>query len=61
MSKSKATPHSPHGLIDTDFDSGVIDDSVARDFKMFRLAQNVGALVVHRSIRNTWSRWEVSS
>jgi hypothetical protein len=51
MSKSQATSHSPDGLIDTDFDSVAINERVVRDFKMFRLAECVTALVVHRSIK----------
>jgi hypothetical protein len=51
MAKSLATPHSPDGLIDTDFDSVALDESAARDSKIFRLAENVSALVVHRSVK----------
>lgn len=51
MAKSRATSHSPDGLIDTDFDSVAIDERTPRDFKMFRLAESVNALVVHRSVK----------
>lgn len=51
MGKSKATQHSPDGMIDTDFDSVVLDEKLARNFRMFRLAENVNALVVHESIK----------
>lgn len=51
MGKSQAVSHSEDGLIDTDFDSVAIDESAARGQKMFRLAESVNALVVHRTIK----------
>jgi len=51
MAKSLATPHSPDGLIDTDFDSVAIDERAAGGVKMFRLAESVNALMVHRSVK----------
>jgi hypothetical protein len=51
MGTSQATPHSPDELIDTDFDSVTINEGAAKGFKMFRLAESVNALVVHRSIK----------
>ena len=51
MRKSQATTHSPDGLIDTDFDSVVLDEGAAQDLLCFRLAENINALVIHRSVK----------
>ena len=49
--RSQATPHSPDGLIDTDFDSVAIDEVPTHGRLCFRLAESVNALVVHRSVK----------
>jgi hypothetical protein len=48
-----ASVYRPHGrpVIDVDFDSLAIDESKARGFLMFRLAENVSAIVVHKSVK----------
>jgi len=51
MEESIAVSHSDDGLVDTDFDSVVLDGSATREFKLFRLAECVTALVVHRSVK----------
>lgn len=51
MSRSAATTHSTDGLGDTDFESVVINEGVTPGLKMFRLAESVNALVVHRSVK----------
>lgn len=51
MNKSKAAVHTDDGLIDTDFDSVAINEKAAKGSKMFRLAESVNAIVVHRSVK----------
>ena len=51
MLKSKAVVHSANGLIDTDFDSIVINEDAAAGHKMFRLAESINGVVIHRSVK----------
>jgi hypothetical protein len=44
-------PDDDGDLIDVDFDSLVIDEERARGALLFRLAESVSAIVVHRRIR----------
>jgi len=38
-------------MLDTDFDGLTIDPKKARDYLMFRLAENTSAIVIHRSVK----------
>jgi hypothetical protein len=51
MSKSIAMVYSEDGLFDTDFASVKLNEEVIRGVKMFRLAESVNAVVVHRSVK----------
>ena len=51
MSKSKAVMHTSDGLIDTDFDSLVLNEEAAAGYKLFRLAENISGVVIHRSVK----------
>ena len=52
MEKSKAVIHSEDGLVDTDFDSVELDGSAIRGCKIFRLAESINALVIHREVKD---------
>lgn len=51
LSRSKCVSHTSTGLIDTDFDSLVIDESKAHGFLMFRLAEAVNGIVIHDRVK----------
>ncbi len=51
MEKSVAMAHAENGLIDTDFDSVKLDETAVQGCLMFRLAESVNAVVVHRSVK----------
>jgi len=51
MSRSSAKEFSEDGLVDTDFDSLVLDPQKALGFMLFRLAESINGIVVHRSIK----------
>jgi hypothetical protein len=51
MAKSKFTAHSSPALIDVDFDSLVIDPAKARGQKLFRLAECVSGVAIHRVVK----------
>ncbi len=51
MNKSIATTHSDDGLIDTDFESVKLNEETINGQKIFRLAESVNAVVVHRSVK----------
>jgi len=51
LAKSKYAAPSGSALIDTDFDSLVIDQTKARGLSLFRLAECVTAIVVHQRVR----------
>lgn len=51
MGRSKADAHGEDRPIDTDFDSVTIDEWAAKGHKMFRLAESVNAIVIHRSVK----------
>jgi len=49
LKRSKHTAHGP-ALVDVDFDSVVIDELKARDLPLFRLAECVTAVVIHKRV-----------
>ena len=51
LTKSKTNPAVAEKLISVDFYSLAIDPSKARDLLLFRLAENISAVVVHERIR----------
>lgn len=51
MQSSSAVVHSEKGVIDTDFDSLVLDVESIPEVKMFRLAESVNATIVHWSVK----------
>jgi hypothetical protein len=51
LSKSKYSAPSGRPVIDTDFDSVVIDESKTYDLPLFRLAECVTAIVIHENVR----------
>ena len=51
MKKSVISPGSKEELYSTDFDSLVIDDKKPRGMLMFRLAQNISAVMVHERVK----------
>ncbi len=53
MSKSKLMGTSSSTMLDADFDSLVIDESKAAAFPLFRLAENISAIVVSEQVRET--------
>lgn len=52
---SKSVYSAPSGvpLIDTDFDSVVIDEKKANGMLLFRMAENVSAIVVHETVKKS--------
>ena len=38
-------------MLDTDFDGLSIDSQKAKDYLMFRLAENTSAIVIHHSVK----------
>lgn len=52
LSGSKVVGGSGDGLIDVDFDAVKIDPLKAKDHLLFRLAENISAIVVHESVKN---------
>jgi hypothetical protein len=66
LGKSEINPDVPERMIATDFDSLAVDTSKAKDLAMFRLAENVSAVLVHERVKNhveaagiTTLRWMV--
>jgi hypothetical protein len=53
LSKSICSTPSGIPLIDTDFDSAVIDEQKAHGLLLFRMAECVSAIVVHESVKNS--------
>jgi len=51
MEKSVISPGSKEELYATDFDSLVIDEKAPRGMLMFRLAQNISAVLVHQRVK----------
>lgn len=51
LPRSTLMPTSPQRLLDMDFEALVVDPARARGQLMFRLAENVSAIVVHERIR----------
>ena len=51
LGKSDINAETPERIISTDFHSLSIDESKARDFLMFRLAENITAVLVHERVR----------
>lgn len=49
--RSKLNPDVPERMISTDFHSLVIDPEKAHDLLMFRLAENVSAVLVHERVK----------
>jgi hypothetical protein len=49
---SRMDPTSTNAMIDVDFDSLVLDESKTGGALLFRLAESVNAIVVHRSVRD---------
>jgi hypothetical protein len=52
LTKSEYTAPSGAALIDTDFDSVVIDEEKAMGLLMFRMAECVSAIVIHEKVKN---------
>lgn len=53
LDKSDYEAHDGAALIDTDFDSLVIDESKAKGQYMFRLAEAVSAIVIHENVKKS--------
>ncbi len=52
LGRSKLKKHSETGLYDTDFDALVLNkDKIPAQRKIFRLAESVNAVVIHRSVK----------
>ncbi|TQV85887.1 imm11 family protein [Aliikangiella coralliicola] len=51
ISKSNVVGGDEEHLLDTDFDGVAIDPKKAKDYLMFRLAENTSAIVIHRSVK----------
>ncbi|TQV85886.1 imm11 family protein [Aliikangiella coralliicola] len=51
IANSKVTGGDGDHLLDTDFDGVAIDPKKAKDYLMFRLAENTSAIVIHRSVK----------
>lgn len=51
LTQSKYTAHSSRALIDVDFDALVVDPEKTRGALLFRLAECVTGLVVHRKVK----------
>jgi len=51
MKKSVVSPGSKEELFTTDFDSLVIDEKAPMGMLMFRLAQNISAVLVHQRVK----------
>lgn len=52
LEKSEYTQHGNGAVIDVDFDKLVIDEKKPRGTLMFRLAESVNVIMVHRSVRD---------
>ena len=52
MAKSVFTAHSAPALVDVDFDRLVIDPARARGQKLFRLAECVTGVLIHRTVQD---------
>lgn len=52
LSKSEYTQHGNGPLIDVDFDKLVIDPKKPRGTLMFRLAESINVMLVHKSVRD---------
>jgi hypothetical protein len=52
LPKSEYTQHGNGPLIDVDFDKLVIDDKKPRGTLMFRLAESVNVIMLHKSVRD---------
>ena len=53
LDKSVYSTPSGSALIDTDFDSVVIDEKKARGILMFRMAECVSAIVIHEKVKTS--------
>lgn len=51
LTKSKIPPHNEDELLSMDFDSLAIDDQKALGYRMFRLAENTSAVLVHERVK----------
>ncbi len=51
IDNSNVTGEGSDHLLDTDFDGLAIDPEKAKDYLMFRLAENTSAIVIHRSVK----------
>jgi len=51
LSKSNVVGGGEDHLLDTDFDGVAIDSKKAKDYLMFRLAENTSAIVIHCSVK----------
>jgi len=56
LGKSEINPDTPERMISTDFHSLSIDESKARALLMFRLAENVTAVLVHEHVKEQVER-----
>jgi hypothetical protein len=56
LTKSEMNPESPDRIISTDFNSLSIDEAKARNLLMFRLAENISAVLVHERVREQVER-----
>ena len=59
MNKSTLMGTSDSEMIDVDFDSLAIDEKRASQFKLFRLAENVSAVIVDEVVKNEIERREI--
>ncbi len=51
IDNSNVTGGNSDHMLDTDFDGLAIDPKKAKDYLMFRLAENTSAIVIHRSVK----------
>ena len=52
LDSSEYTSFDGDALIDTSFETLAIDESKAHGLKLFRLAENINALMVHEEVKN---------
>jgi hypothetical protein len=51
LAKSKSNPETTETIISMDFNSLAVDEAKARDFLLFRLAENITAVLVHARVK----------
>lgn len=59
MGKSKLMGTSDSTMLDADFDSLVIDPDSARGMLLFRLAENLSAIITHESVKEVVEKREI--